>query len=68
MAQRDAGSRLVHDLVACYDGSISAEHGLGRMKSAEALRYKSPVQVEAMRAIRAALDPKRIMKIGRAHV
>ena len=31
------------------------------VKSQEALRYKSPVQVEAMRAIRRALDPKRIM-------
>ena len=31
------------------------------MKSEEATRYKSPVQLEAMRAIRSALDPKRIM-------
>jgi FAD/FMN-containing dehydrogenase len=31
------------------------------MKTAEALRYKSPVEVAAMRAIRQALDPKRIM-------
>jgi FAD/FMN-containing dehydrogenase len=60
-ALREQGSRLVHDIVARYDGSISAEHGLGALKSAEALRYKSPVEVEAMRAIRAALDPKRIM-------
>ena len=42
-------------------GSISAEHGLGAMKTEEALRYKSPVEVEAMRALRRALDPKRIM-------
>ncbi|MGZ8362730.1 MAG: FAD-binding oxidoreductase, partial [Caulobacteraceae bacterium] len=60
-ARRDEGSRVVHDLVAAYDGSISAEHGLGSMKSAEALRYKQPAQVEAMRSIRAALDPQRIM-------
>ena len=60
-ARRDAGSRIVHDLVASLGGSISAEHGLGAMKTAEALRYKSPVEVAAMRAIRAALDPKRIM-------
>jgi len=60
-AKRDAGSRMVHDLVASLGGSISAEHGLGSMKTAEALRYKSPVEVEAMRAIRLALDPKRIM-------
>ncbi|HEX8232139.1 MAG TPA: FAD-binding oxidoreductase [Caulobacteraceae bacterium] len=60
-AARDSGSRLIHDIVARHDGSISAEHGLGSMKSAEALRYKSPVEVAAMRAVRAALDPKRIM-------
>jgi FAD/FMN-containing dehydrogenase len=59
--RRDAGSRIVHDLVASLGGSISAEHGLGAMKTAEALRYKSPVEVQAMRAIRHALDPKRIM-------
>ncbi|MFZ5671209.1 MAG: FAD-binding oxidoreductase [Pseudomonadota bacterium] len=58
---RDAGSRIVHDIVASLDGSISAEHGLGAAKTADALRYKSPVEVEALRAIRGALDPRRIM-------
>ena len=42
-------------------GSISAEHGLGTMKTAEALLYKSPVEVAALRASAPALDPKRIM-------
>jgi FAD/FMN-containing dehydrogenase len=60
-ARRDEGSHIVHDIIAKMDGSISAEHGLGAMKSAEALLYKSPVEVEAMRALRKALDPKRIM-------
>jgi FAD/FMN-containing dehydrogenase len=60
-ALRDAGARIVHDIVAAMNGSISAEHGLGAMKSAEALRYKSAVEIEALRAVRAALDPKRIM-------
>ncbi len=60
-ARRDEGSRIVHDIVASLDGSISAEHGLGAMKSTDALRYKSAVEVEAMRAVRAALDPNRIM-------
>ncbi|MGI9169377.1 MAG: FAD-binding oxidoreductase [Caulobacteraceae bacterium] len=60
-ASRDAGARIVHDLVAALGGSISAEHGLGTMKTAEALAYKSPVEVAAQRAIRAALDPGRIM-------
>lgn len=55
------GSRVVHDVVATYDGSISAEHGLGRLKTDEARRYKTPVEIAAMQAIRAALDPQRIM-------
>src|SRR5450432_3098101 len=60
-ARRDAGSRIVHDIVASLGGSISAEHGLGSMKTEEARRYKSPVEIEALTAIRKALDPKRIM-------
>jgi FAD/FMN-containing dehydrogenase len=51
----------VHDIVAELGGSISAEHGLGVMKSAEALRYKSPEAVALMRAIRSAFDPGRIL-------
>ena len=60
-ALRDRGAKAVHDVVDSLGGSISAEHGLGAMKSAEALRYKDPAQVAAMRAIRAALDPGRVM-------
>ncbi|WP_430423878.1 FAD-binding oxidoreductase [Phenylobacterium sp.] len=60
-AKRDAGSRIVHDLVARLGGSISAEHGLGAMKTAEGARYKSQVELEAQRAIRQALDPRRIL-------
>ena len=60
-ARRDQGSRIVHDLVASLGGSISAEHGLGSMKTEEARRYKSPVEIEALSAVRRALDPKRIM-------
>ena len=60
-ALRDEGARRVHDIAMKYEGSISAEHGLGTMKSAEALRYKGQADVAAMRAIRSALDPARIM-------
>ena len=60
-AARDAAAELVHGIVMDMGGSISAEHGLGTMKTAEALHYKSPVEVAALRAVRAALDPKRIM-------
>ncbi|WP_332772589.1 FAD-binding oxidoreductase [Phenylobacterium sp.] len=60
-AKRSEGSRIVHDIVASMGGSISAEHGLGSMKTEEARRYKSPVEVAALIAIRQSLDPKRIM-------
>ena len=60
-AAREHGSDAVHQIVAQLDGSISAEHGLGVMKSAEAMRYKSGAEIQAARAIRDALDPKRIM-------
>ena len=59
--RRTEGSRIVHDIAASMGGSISAEHGLGSMKTEEARRYKSAVEVAAMVAIRQSLDPKRIM-------
>jgi len=60
-ARRDAAAHVVHDIVVSLGGSISAEHGLGTMKTAEALAYKSPTELAALRAVRAAIDPKRIM-------
>ena len=60
-ARRDQGSRILHDIVAGMGGSISAEHGLGSMKTAEGARYKSAVELAAQRAIRQALDPGRIL-------
>ncbi len=55
------GSQIVHDVVAKYNGSISAEHGLGRLKTEEVKRYKSPLEIQTMAAIRKAIDPQRIM-------
>ena len=60
-ARRGEGSRIVHDIVADLGGSISAEHGLGAMKTEEARRYKSAIEIAALSAIRQSLDPKRIM-------
>lgn len=56
--------RAVHDLVHEMGGSFSAEHGVGRMKVAELQRYGDPVRLDAMRAIKAALDPLGIMNPG----
>ena len=61
LARWAEGSEVVHDIVARYDGSISAEHGLGRLKTDEARRYKTPLEIRTMQAVRAALDPHRIM-------
>ena len=58
-------NRIVHDIAADLDGSISAEHGVGRLKREEILRYKSEVEMELMRTLKAALDPKGIMNPGK---
>ena len=51
----------VQDDVAALGGSISAEHGIGVARRAELPRYKSPVALAAMRALKDAFDPHRIM-------
>lgn len=58
-------SRLVHDLVTAAGGSISAEHGIGQMKRDELARLLPPARANAMRAIKAALDPLGIMNPGK---
>lgn len=62
--QRDAIKTCVHDLVDAMDGSVSAEHGLGRLKLKDLEKYGDPAKLAAMRAIKAALDPKGIMNPG----
>ena len=57
-------SRAVHDLVHEMDGSFSAEHGLGRLKTSDLLRYGDPVKIALMRRIKATLDPAGIMNPG----
>ena len=62
--QRDAVKECVHDLVDELGGSMSAEHGLGRLKVDDLERYGDPGKLAAMRAIKAALDPLGIMNPG----
>jgi D-lactate dehydrogenase (cytochrome) len=64
-ARRPEMNRLVHDIVAELGGSISAEHGLGQLKREEITRYKSAVELDLMRRIKAALDPRGIMNPGK---
>ncbi|MFQ5775301.1 MAG: FAD-binding oxidoreductase [Kiloniellaceae bacterium] len=65
LARWDEVSRAVHDIVADLNGSISAEHGIGRMKVAENARTKPAVEIELMRRIKAALDPDDLMNPGK---
>jgi FAD/FMN-containing dehydrogenase len=65
LAQEPQIRRAIHDLVAKFDGSISAEHGIGRLKREELQRYASPVALGTMRAIKQALDPNGIMNPGK---
>jgi len=58
-------TRFVHDLVITAGGSISAEHGIGQLRLAELARLSDPARINAMRAIKAALDPKGIMNPGK---
>lgn len=60
-----AASRMVYDLVTAAGGSISAEHGIGQMKRDELGRLSSPARINALRAIKAALDPQGIMNPGK---
>lgn len=58
-------NRTVHDIIARYGGSFSAEHGIGRLKRDELQRYKKPVALDVMRAIKQAVDPRGIMNPGK---
>ena len=65
IAQTGTVNRLVHDLVHQLGGSISAEHGLGQLKRQEVLRYKSETEMDLMRAVKQALDPRGLMNPGK---
>jgi FAD/FMN-containing dehydrogenase len=62
--RRGAIKRAVLDLVHDLGGSISAEHGIGRARTADLQRYGDPVRLAMMRAIKTALDPAGIMNPG----
>jgi len=57
--------RAVHDLVAQFGGSFSAEHGIGRLKVEELRRYAPPAELAAMHRIKQALDPHGILNPGK---
>lgn len=56
---------VVHDIVDKMDGSISAEHGIGQLKREEIKKYKSAIEMDLMRTVKLALDPKGLMNPGK---
>ena len=64
LARWDELNAVIHDIVHEMQGSISAEHGIGRMKRAEFARYKSETEIALMKALKATLDPHNIFNPG----
>ena len=61
---REVVKIAIYDLVDAFGGSFSAEHGIGRMKKQDLLKYGDAGKLTAMRAIKAAMDPNGIMNPG----
>jgi len=56
---------IAYDLVRGFGGSVSAEHGIGTLKRDWLGHSRSPAEIAAMRAIKAALDPRGILNPGK---
>ncbi len=65
LARWEEMNRIVHDLVVDLGGSISAEHGIGRLKREELAHYAPPAVLGMMRQVKRALDPHNIMNPGK---
>ncbi len=63
--QENAVNAVVYALVDAYNGSISAEHGIGSLKREKLEKHKSPVALGLMRSIKTALDPHNLFNPGR---
>ena len=64
-AREDAVHDVVHGVVARMQGSISAEHGIGRLKQSAFLQTKSPLALELMGRVKDAFDPSGLLNPGR---
>jgi FAD/FMN-containing dehydrogenase len=58
-------NRLVYATVGELNGSISAEHGVGQLKRDIIRDYKDSVEMELMRTVKQALDPRGLMNPGK---
>jgi FAD/FMN-containing dehydrogenase len=58
-------NRTVLDLVVAAGGSFSAEHGIGQAKREALARYKSPLELAMMRALKRTFDPLNLFNPGK---
>ncbi|WP_425487114.1 FAD-binding oxidoreductase [Microvirga arsenatis] len=58
-------NRIVHDMVAAFGGSISAEHGIGQYRVGELARYRASTEMELARRLKRALDPESLLNPGK---
>ena len=65
MAREKDANAAIYDIVLRLGGSVSAEHGIGQLKTGLLQQVKDPVALEMMRAIKRALDPNGILNPGK---
>ena len=61
----DTVNAEVFAVVAEFGGTVSAEHGIGRLKRDLLRKVKSPIEIDLMRRIKASFDPNGIMNPGK---
>jgi FAD/FMN-containing dehydrogenase len=65
LERRSEIAEVVYGVTASFNGSISAEHGIGRAKREDLRHYRSETELALMRALKKALDPANIMNPGK---
>jgi FAD/FMN-containing dehydrogenase len=65
LQEREAIAKIIYDIVSKFGGSFSAEHGIGLARRHYLRQYRSPVELDTMRAIKHALDPLGLMNPGK---
>src|SRR5690606_28941743 len=65
LERRSEIAEVVYGVTASFNGSISAEHGIGRAKRENLRQYRSETELALMRGLKRALDPANIMNPGK---
>jgi FAD/FMN-containing dehydrogenase len=65
LARTEGMNRIIHDVIDRFDGSISAEHGIGQLRRAELHHRKPPAELDLMRRIKRLIDPQNLMNPGK---